>query len=201
MNEEIPIPGREDNPGLFKQLLVGSGGPAFLRRSRQVEAAYEHLLDRCRKQRQEWLTLVRIRLATLFALAGGWDALRPLLEDETQINLLQLLHSELIPQLRSKVLPTNSARSLHRALVGLIENIERFNRRWLEYLPGVDLRAVNDLREKYNRFYILEKECAVRLPSLARQGFCPLRPLTCEDLQALLPPLPVPRRRLSDDKG
>jgi len=182
MDNEISIPGRDDNPELFQQVLVGHGGPAFLRRSSQVRAAYEQLLDHCRQQRNEWLAMVRMRLATLRALTGGWDSLRHLLQDESQMNALESLHSELNPQLRSEVGPTTSMRALRRALAELVESVERFNRRWLEYLPSVDLSAVNELRHRYNRYYVLEKECAIRSPRLARQGFQRLEPLTWEDL-------------------
>jgi len=195
MDDEIRIPGRDDNPELFKQFLVGHGGPAFLRRSSQVRAAYEQLLDRCRQQRNEWLAMVRLRLATLHALAGGWDRLRLLLQEEGLVNALELVHSELNPQLRSEVAPTTSLRSLRRALAALVESIERFNRRWLEYLRSIDLSAVNELRHGYNRYYVLEKECAMRSPRLARQGFHRLEPLTWKDLETLLPPLPVPRAK------
>jgi hypothetical protein len=43
--------------------------------------------------------------------------------------------------------------------------------------------------------FFLEKECLLGSPRLARQGFRPLPPLTITDLQALLPPLPVPAVR------
>jgi hypothetical protein len=126
------------------------------------------------------LVMVRMHLETLHALAGHGDTLRLLLQ-EGEVNALEILHSELNPRPRSEVAPTTSMRSLRRALGKLAESIERFNRRWLAYLPSVDLSAV------------LEKECAVRSSRLAQQGFRPLKPLTLEDLQALLPPLPVLR--------
>jgi hypothetical protein len=77
----------------------------------------------------------------------------------------------------------------------LAESLERFNRRWLEFLRGVDVGPVNELRDGYNRYYLLEKECALRSPRLARQGFTRLEPLTVAELTALLPPLPVPQLR------
>jgi hypothetical protein len=54
---------------------------------------------------------------------------------------------------------------------------------------------VNGLREGYNRYYLLEKECALRSPRLARQGFVRLPAVTVDDLAAQLPPLPVPQLR------
>src|SRR5262245_21524803 len=157
-----------------------------------MEGAFEQLLERCRRQRSEWLKMVRTRLGLLHAHAGGWDALRPLLADDGQVTALAALHAELQPRLRVRVGPTTSPRVLGRALRELRESIERFNRRWLAFLPTVDLDEVNQLRDGYNRYYLLEKECAGRSSAVARQGFRRLEPLTREGLAALLPPLPVP---------
>ena len=60
-------------------------------------------------------------------------------------------------------------------------------------LDGQDFTALNELREGYNRFYVLEKECVVRSLALARVGFVPLPPMTLAELTRLLPPLYVPR--------
>ena len=54
-------------------------------------------------------------------------------------------------------------------------------------------RAVNDKRDGYNRYYVLEKACALRSDTLARLGFSPLPPMDLAELRAHLPPLPVPR--------
>lgn len=77
----------------------------------------------------------------------------------------------------------------------LHESLEHFNQHWRAFLTGVDVTAVNDLRDKYNRYYVLEKECAVRSARVARQGFVRMEPLTIEDLAAQFPLLPVPRLR------
>jgi hypothetical protein len=103
--------------------------------------------------------------------------------------------AELRPRLRVAVEPATSHRQLRFALQDLCESIDRFNRRWLDYLANVDLRPVNELRENYNRYYLLEKECAMRSAVLARLGFRRLEPLTREDVRGRLPPLPVPRVR------
>ena len=83
-------------------------------------------------------------------------------------------------------------RVLRAALDELIESLEHFNRRWLEHVRGLDLGPLNALRADYNRYYLLEKECAVRSPFIARQGWQPLPPLTLQTLLAVLPPLHVP---------
>src|SRR5262249_30761163 len=124
--------------------------------------------------------------------AGDWHALRPWVCDEGHIERLRELHAKLQPRLRSVVLPTTSSRALAAALQALTESIERFNRRWSAYLPTVDLAHVNRLRVGYNRYFVLEKECAARSPQVARQGFHPLPPLSTDDLARLLPLLPLP---------
>ena len=97
--------------------------------------------------------------------------------------------------MRAPVEPTTSARALRGALHGLAQSAERFNRRWVAHVRGLDLTALNAQRTDYNRYYLLEKECAVRSPHIARAGYQPLDPATHDDLLAVLPPLPVPAPR------
>jgi hypothetical protein len=191
--DDVPILGRGDDYGLFKQVQAQYGAPAYVRRAREVEAALSDVLHSCRMRRDEWLPMVRLRLGVLRGLAGDWGALLPWLADEDQAGVLGDLERDLQPRLRLPVEPTSSAWALRRALRELLQSIARFNHRWQEFLPSVDLSRVNELRDGYNRFYLLEKECAMRSPRLALQGFRPLEPLTTADLAALLPPLPVPR--------
>jgi len=52
---------------------------------------------------------------------------------------------------------------------------------------------VNEAREGYNRYYLLEKECAMRSARLARQGFKRLTPFTLDELMRMLPDLSIPK--------
>jgi hypothetical protein len=192
--EDVPILGSEDERNFVNRFLSYHGAPAYVRRAREVEEAFRAVVERCRRRREEWLSLVRIRLGTLRALAGDWDWLRPLLDDG-QLEVVRKLHAELQPRLRVLVSATTSVRALRRALHELRESLESFNRRWTKFLRELDLGPLNALRDGYNRYYVLEKECAVRSPQLARAGFRPLEPATAADLEALLPPLPVPHAR------
>ncbi len=192
--DDVTILGRDDERRIFKEFEAQYGAPAFVRRARETEQALELLLERCRRQRDEWLGMTRTRLGMLGGLAGRWEAVRPLLADDDQVTLLAELERLLQPRLRVPVQPTSSARVLRRALTELLESLECFNRRWLEYLAEVDLSRINELRDGYNRYYLLEKECAVRSARVAREGFVRLPSLTSADLVGLLPPLPVPRR-------
>src|SRR5207248_8519725 len=128
----------------------------------------------------------------LQALAGDWMVLRPWLADDEQLQVLRDLEVLVQPRLRARIQPTSSPRMLRRALLELTASIERFNQRWQAYLPTVDRTTINDLRDGYNRYYLLEKECAVRSPRLARQGFRRLEPLTLEQLAELLARLAMP---------
>jgi hypothetical protein len=190
--DDNPIAG-SGNDAALQELLARFDAPAYVQRARQVEEALEQLLGQCRRQREEWLGLVRTRLGRLEALAGDLDRLRPWLAGATEVDLLRRLCADLRPQLRLPVGRTSSERLLRRALGELVKSVERFNRRWHEYLRGVDVSWVNEVRGGYNRYYVLEKECAVRSARLAQQGFARLRPLTPEELETHLPPLPVVR--------
>jgi hypothetical protein len=191
--DEVPIAGSDPAEQMFKRFLAHYDVPAYIRRAQQAQGAYEQLLTHCQEQRDAWLSLVRIRLGRLHALAGAWEKLTCLHEGD--LNALRELHEQLAPELRLPVAPTGSWRVLRAAVRELRESIERFNRRWQGFLQGLDLSHVNALRDGYNRYYLLEKECAVRSARVARQGFVRLTPLTKAELAALLPVLPVPRLR------
>jgi hypothetical protein len=191
--DEAPILGRGDDGRLYQQFLAQYDAPAYVRRARQVQEAFDLLLNRCQRQRDEWLYMSRLRFGTLRELAGDWAQLRPWLADEDQVSILEHLQALLDPQLRLPVARTLSPRVLRHALYELKDSLEHFNRRWQRFLSTVDLTEVNALREDYNRYFLLEKECALRSPRLARQGFSRLEPLTPGELAALLPLLQVPQ--------
>lgn len=194
MEEEVILSGERSDES-FKQLLLQYDAPAYIRRARSVRLAWEQLLERCRRQRDEWLKMARLRIGLLYGLVGDWKNLESLLQDAEQTIVLHRLHEELSPRLRTTVMPTASARTLRQAGRELQESLERFNERWHSYLHAVDLTEVNELRDGYNRYYVLEKECAVRSARVARQGFSRLSPLTHEDLFVRFPLLLLPRWR------
>lgn len=194
MEEEVVL-GRDDGNEAFKRFLAQYEAPAYIRRARAVQAALDQLLNHCRRQQAEWLKMVRLRIGVLHALAGEWDNLRPFLADDDQLDILRYFLAALASPLRAPVEPTTSARALRRALRELHESLELFNQRWQAFLANVDLTPVNELRDGYNRYYVLEKECAVRSARVARQGFVRMEPLTTGDLTAEFPLLPVPRLR------
>ena len=68
-------------------------------------------------------------------------------------------------------------------------------------MEGVDLEPVNRLRDGYNRYYVLEKECALRSTRTAQDQFVPLPPATTADLFDRFPLLRVPniKRNIKPD--
>jgi len=190
---DIPILAHDDESHTLKRFMSQYDVPAYARRARRVQEAWDALLQRCRRQREEWLPMVRLGLGRLKALAGDWERLLPLLADTEQVDVLRQLADSLQPRLRALLEPTSSTRVLRAAMRELIESIDHFNRRWQPFLESVDLTEVNALRDGYNRYFLLEKECAFRSARMARQGFQRLEPVTRETLAAVLPPLPVPR--------
>lgn len=190
--EDIPILGNNRESAVFNETMAMYGAPAYVRRARQMEQAWTALVEHCGRRRDEELAMVRLRLGVLAALAGNWQQLRPHVANDEQLTILQRMHAELNPQLRQPVEPTSSPRKLRHALQELVESLERFNQRWRTLLAKIDFTEVNRLREGYNRFYVVEKECALRSPHVARQGFRPLAPATTAELAALWPVLAVP---------
>jgi hypothetical protein len=188
----IPIQGDSDNRDR-QQLLALCDAPAYIRRARGVQEALDHLLHKCRAQRDEWLSMTRLYLGRLHALAGGWSALRGLVRDEEQLAVLESLRAALAPKLRAPVQATTSERVLRHALHRLASSLERFNARWHDYLHKVDRSLIDHLRDGYNRYYVLEKSCALRSDRLAALGFVPMSPLSVEELASQLPLLPVPK--------
>jgi len=189
--DETPIAGQPDK-NLFREVMALGGGPAYVRRGRAVEVAYEVLLERCRQQREEWLPMVRLNIGRVFALAGDWDVLQPFLASPGHLTQLQQLHAQLQPRLRLMMEPTTSRRALRSALMELRQSIERFNDRWQAFLATIDLRPLNELRDGYNCYYLVEKEAVLGSSRIARQGFKPLEPLTHADLAEVLPLLALP---------
>jgi len=173
-------------------MLLAVDAPAFVRRAMQVEAAYEALLAVCRRERERLLEMPRMRLARYRALGRS----RPSALAETcspdELAYLEELHHQWQPRLRRAVEPARSPADLHRALAELSRSFRRFNRRWLAFVAELDLNVVNQLREGYNRYYLLEKECALRSARLAREGFVPLAPVRIDDLFDRFPLLRVP---------
>lgn len=185
-----------DDVRVTQQWVAAFDAPAYLRRARATEAAWEQILRRCSRQRAEWLQIPRLRLGILFARLDGSHGLRAHLLDPGQFEELAALHADWQPSLRMPVVKARSTAEIGAAIRQTALSFERFNRRWEQFLSRVDLTEVNRLRDGYNRYYVMEKECAVRSAVIALAGFRPLPAATIDDLRIAFPPLPeltVPR--------
>ena len=181
-----------DDQRLARMLIGGFDGPAFVRRMRRIEDAERLLADHLRQKRAEYLTMVRLRIGQLRALAGDWPALLALVASPEAIAAIRDLHDELQPELRCPLRPARSARVLRAALRELANAMTAFNRRWETCLAQIDLGPINALREGYNKHYLIEKECAVGNARVARMGFRRLEPMRPEELFRDYPLLSVP---------
>ncbi len=190
--DNVPVTNREED-NLFKSFIGHYDAPAYVRRARHVEEAFQALLAHCAQKREKLLEFVSLRLGVLRALAGDWAALDGVVQSEEDIVVLRRLEAALAPRLRVPLTATRSPRLLRRALIELIDSLERFNRRWAALVGEVDLTHLNALRAGYNRYYVIEKEFAVRSARVARRGFVPLPELTRAMLLEQFPLLPVPR--------
>jgi hypothetical protein len=182
----------DEDRRIVNEMIGRFEAPSFIRRARLVETSWDALVERCTQERIQQLEFVRLRLGQLVALAGSWDAVGSLLANDDELNALRQLHDELQPRLRMPLVATTSQRILRGAARELIEAIDSFNRRWNSWLAKVDLEPINRARDSYNRFYLLERECALGSAVLARRAFRRLDPVTIDDLIARFPPLNVP---------
>ncbi len=187
--EGSDLPEADHEYRLAQYLQARFDAPAYIRRAQQVQEALAALLGRCRKQRQQWLKEGKWVLQDLAAIASSWDDLSSWLPDGTDPDSFPRLAQTLEAQVVFRPGPA-STRKLLRALTRLAEWLEAFNRRWHSFLLKLDLHPLNNLRDSYNRYYVLEKECALRSARLARLGFQPLEPLTVDELLRHFPLLP-----------
>jgi hypothetical protein len=183
----IDLAAIDDSRRLLMQFAAQFDAPAYVRRAREVERARALLLESCRRHREQWLEGIRWRLPPILAAVVD-SAGRSGLSRDSLAALEQLRLAAGVD--RSS--PPAGRVSLPRLLRGLRASVERFNRRWLRFLDGLDLAAINRLREDYNRYYLLEKECAVGSAQLAALTFQRLDPLTTADVLAHFPALPLP---------
>ncbi|WP_165071866.1 hypothetical protein [Paludisphaera rhizosphaerae] len=172
---------RSDEPLLALEI------PAFVRRGQELEAILQGVDDRCRSNRRKLLDMVHMRLRQWAKLATGpddWrDAFRASIAD------LWALTNADAPAWAPFPGTTRRRRAAAR---DLIASVERFNGRWVEFVDRMDLRLTNEIIEDYNRFYLVEKECAVGSSRLAAMHFKIVPKVTVAKIMVDFPPLPVP---------
>ncbi len=195
MEDEYALPANfSTDPNTFQQVLGMYGGPAFVRRRKRIEATQDAIVRELEESFAKNLEIVRLRLGQLLALAGTWERVGDFLAHPGEdLPYLQTLHEKLQPRLRMPLEVALRDELVRGTLAELSEAMVFFNRRWRKRLGEVDLSSLNELREAYNRNYLLEKECAMGSPSAARRGFERLSPWTVFDLLERFPELKLPR--------
>lgn len=178
-----------------QHVMARFDAPAFIRRAQSAEMAWQSIVELCRTRYEDYLQIPKLRLGTLVALAGDSARVTGALSDAAGADELERLQNLWRPRLRVPVPRATSPEALEEPLRRVISSFERFNRRWLKFVEQLSLTEVNRLRQGYNCFYLLEKECALRSPAIAREGFAPLPPARCTDLFHLFPLFSVPRLR------
>jgi hypothetical protein len=179
---EMPVTDPE-----LRQLLGLFDVPAFARRGQDLEYGLGRLRERCRRERSALLEMVRLRLRQWSAVARGPDDWSGAFAGT--IASLWPLADAGPPTWADRPATPRRRRAVAR---DLIASVERFNRRWVRVIEGLDLGPINRLIDQYNRYYVLEKECSLGSPRLAARHFKPRTRLTAETLLADFPPLPVP---------
>jgi hypothetical protein len=160
--------------------------PAFARRGQELEFTLNSMHARCRRQKEELLEMVRLRLRQWSRSAGtrSWseffaapiDALWTLSGSEDH---------QWAPQ-------PASARQRFVIARDLVASVERFNRRWRQFLGALNLQRINESIDQYNKYYVLEKECVMGSTRLASRHFVPVARITPQSLLIDYPMLPVP---------
>jgi len=170
-----------------KELIGLFDLPAFARRGQDVESAQRRLHDRCRALRGELLDMVRVRLRQWSSAVTGPEGWREVLT--ASIEPLRAQSAADDPRWAS--VPASSRRQVAIAR-DLIAAVLRFNSRWDRLLDQIDLDPVNEAIERYNRYYVIEKECVVGSARIAARHFVPIARIDKETLLRSHPLLPVP---------
>ena len=171
----------------IKEMMGLFDAPSFARRGLEMEEMIRRVDLRCRQARSERLEMVRLRLKQWAGVASGPDDASALFE--APIDPLWPLSEAEAPRWSPSPAPRRRQLAVAR---DLIASVERFNRRWGEFLGAINLQSANTVIDHYNRFYVIEKECVMGSGRLAARFFTPVRPMTVEELRRDHPMLPVP---------
>ena len=174
----------------IKELLGLFDVPAFARRGQDVEHARLRLRHRLARTRVGMLDMFHLRLRQWAAAATGPGTATTVFRAPID-DLWSLSHAP-VPNWAKYPETPRRLRAIGR---DMIASAERFNRRWEKALDGVELGPINDQIDRYNRYYLLEKECVVGSARLAARHFEPYAHVLMDDLRAEHPTLPVPELR------
>ncbi len=191
MAEPDEVEGPDESPAAIEAQLGRVLGmfeaPAFARRGADLEQALDAQEKRLAARRDELLAGVRLRLRQWSLCATGPDDGAP----ELPGPLASLWEAAGAPPPSWASRPAGSGR--RRAVArDLRDSVGRFNARWTAALAAVDLGPINRMIDRYNRYYLLEKECLIGSGRVAARLFAPRDPVTAESLLERFPLLPEP---------
>lgn len=177
---------RHDNDlWLSQKLIAAFDTPAFLRRANRVQAAWDQLLAECHNARDELLETPCWRLATLVTWPDWESRISAATGNEYLLYLRSLSQEWDLPAVPASF-------RWEKKFAELLRSFHQFNRQWETFLDQIDLEDLNKIREGYNRYYLIEKECALHSARTAAAGFQPLPPAGIADLRREFPLLRTP---------
>jgi hypothetical protein len=171
----------------IKEMMGLFDAPAFARRGLEVDEMLRRVDARCRLARSERLEMVRMRLRQWTRVANGPDDWASVFAGT--IEPLWPMSEADPPEWAAAPAPRHRRHAVARDLVAAVD---RFNRRWVQFVDSINLAPANGVIDHYNRYYVLEKECVMGSSRLAARFFSPIPLLTPERLLRDHPPLPVP---------
>jgi hypothetical protein len=165
--------------------------PAYVRRGLAVEEMWLSLQGKLQHTWTEWSGPMGMLCSQLRHQADGLEKFRPWLGSDE--DLARLLELDRRLNFRLKYPPGKSLWlwPLKGSLKRLRQMGLHLNEAWAKHLATLDLGPLNRARELYNRWYILEKECAMRSARLAAGGFEMLPMATVKDLEQQHAALPI----------
>jgi hypothetical protein len=188
MDEAEEAPSVEITDPEMRQMLGMFDVPAFARRGQDLEYALRRLGDRCERERESMLEMVRLRLRQWSRVVTGPDDWRAAFS--APIDALWLLTGTDPPAWSDQEAPPRRQVAVARNLVA---SVNRFNRRWDKFITEINLDFINRSIDQYNHYYVLEKECCLGSARLAARHFVPRPLVSPENLLADYPLLPVPK--------
>jgi hypothetical protein len=181
-------------PSEDEKAMLGLGDPpAFLRRGMSVVDAENRVRRQCETAREEMLFAVKLRLRAWNRLTTDRESIRRSMSAEATAAVARLNESSYGPdESKVSIEPTGWPVFAGRRWIALVAAVEDFNRNWRRFIDAFPLDDLHRAIDGYNRYYVLEKECAVRSIHTARRGFTPRTKPTNVDLLGEFPPLETP---------
>ena len=171
----------------INELIGLFDAPAFARRGQELEDTLSRLDVTCKRERKERLEPVRSALRgweDVTDQPSGWvDHFTAPIEDLWPSTLAEP------PRWALRAARATKRQAAARTIVTCIQ---RFNQIWSLYLESIPLDRINHTIQQYNRWYMLEKECALGSARLASQMFTPRTLITLDRLRDQYPELRIP---------